>query len=121
LLVRYQFSSGYYEKMKKQIALAFTAAALLCAAPADQKFSGTITEDMCGKDHTEMKMGPDPKCVAECVKTMHAKYALYDGKDVYVLSDQKTPAKFAAKKVTVTGTLDAAAKTIKVARIEAAK
>ncbi len=105
--------------MKKQIVLAFAAAALLGAA--DQKFTGTITDDMCDKDHAGMKMGSDPKCVTECVKTMHAKYALNDGKDVYILSDQKTPAKFAAKKVTVTGTLDAASKTIKVASIEAAK
>ena len=41
--------------------------------------------------------------------------------EVYVLSDQKTPEKFAAKKVTVTGTLDAATKTIKVDSIAAAK
>jgi len=68
-----------------------------------------------------MKMGPAPKCVSECVKTMHAKYALYDGTNVYVLSDQKAPAKFAAKKVTVTGTLDASGKTIQVAKIVAAK
>jgi hypothetical protein len=106
--------------MKKQIVLALAAAALACAAPAD-KFTGTITDDMCDKDHAAMKMGTDPKCVTECVKTMHAKYALYDGKEIYVLSDQKTPAKFAAKKVTVTGTLDAAKKTINVASIEAAK
>jgi len=106
--------------MKKQIVLAFAAATLVCAAPAG-KFTGTITDDMCDKDHATMKMGPDAKCVTECVKTMHAKYALYDGKDVYILSDQKAPAKFAGKKVTVTGTLDAAAKTIQVAGIEAAK
>jgi len=106
--------------MKKQLALAFAAATLLCAAPAE-KFTGTITDDMCDKDHATMKMGPDAKCVTECVKTMHAKYALYDGKDMYALSDQKMPAKFAAKKVTVTGTLDPATKSIKVASIEAAK
>jgi hypothetical protein len=120
LLVSFQFSSGYHEEMKKQLALAIAAAALLCAAPAD-KFTGTITDDMCDKDHATMKMGPDAKCVAECVKTMHAKYALYDGKDLYALSDQKLPAKFAAKKVTVSGTLDASTKTIKVASIEAAQ
>jgi hypothetical protein len=109
--------------MKKQIALAIAAGALLCAAPASQQFTGTITEDMCGKEgHSAMKMGPpDSKCVTECVKSMKAKYALYDGKEVYVLSDQKTPEKFAAKKVTVTGTLDAANKTIQVEKIEAAK
>jgi hypothetical protein len=104
--------------MKTAFAIVF-AAATLCAA--DQKFTGTITEDMCGKDHAAMKMGPAPKCISECVKTMHAKYALYDGTNVYVLSDQKAPAKFAAKKVTVTGTLDASGKTIQVAKIVAAK
>jgi Protein of unknown function (DUF5818) len=46
---------------------------------------------------------------------------LYDGKEVYTLSDQKSPAKFAARKVTVTGTLDAAARTIRVEKIEAAR
>ena len=105
--------------MRKQIALVFASAALLCAA--DQTFTGTITDDMCDKNHAPMKMGADEKCVAECVKSMNAKYALYDGKEVYILSDQKTPAKFAAKKVTVTGTLDPATKTIKVAKITASK
>src|SRR3954463_10262830 len=105
----------------KLIALLIAAAALVCAAPADQKFTGTITEDMCDKDHTAMHMKPDAKCAKECVKTMHAKYALNDGKEIYILSDQKTPEKFAAKKVTVTGTLDPAKKTIQVTKIQAAK
>jgi hypothetical protein len=38
-----------------------------------------------------------------------------------VLSDQKTPDKFAAQKVTVVGTLDAKTKTIRVQSISAAK
>ena len=66
-------------------------------------------------------MGNDPKCVVECVKGMGGKCALYDGKTTYILSDQKTPAKFAARKVTVTGTLDEKTKTITVASIAAAK
>jgi hypothetical protein len=37
------------------------------------------------------------------------------------LSDQRTPEKFAAKKVIVTGTLDAKTKTIQVESITAAK
>jgi hypothetical protein len=106
--------------MRKPIALLIVSAAFLCAAPAE-KFTGTITDDMCDKSHASMKMGSDEKCVAECVKTMNAKYALNDGTNIYVLSDQKAPAKFTAKKVTVTGTLDAAKKTIKVEKIEAAK
>ena len=51
-----------------------------------------------------MKVTPDSKCVLECVKS-GSKYALYDGKNVYVLSDQKTPEKFAGQRVKVTGTL----------------
>ncbi|HUB34715.1 MAG TPA: DUF5818 domain-containing protein [Bryobacteraceae bacterium] len=85
------------------------------AAPASQKFTGTITDDMCGaKKH-------DAQCIADCVTHMNAKYALYDGHEVYVLSDQKAPARFADKKVTVTGTLDAQTKTIHVEKIEAAR
>jgi hypothetical protein len=50
-----------------------------------------------------------------------AKYVLYDGNEVYTLSDQKTPDKFAGQKVLVEGTLDAKTKTIQVASISAAK
>jgi hypothetical protein len=39
---------------------------------------------------------------------------LYDGKSAYVLSDQKTPEQFAAQRVRVVGTLDAATMTIRV-------
>ncbi|MBZ5609323.1 MAG: hypothetical protein LAP38_13755 [Acidobacteriia bacterium] len=48
-------------------------------------------------------------------------YVLYDGKEVYTLSDQRTPERFAGKRVTVTGTLDARTKTIQVDSIAAAK
>jgi len=107
--------------MKKTTALVFAAAALTFAA--DQKtFTGVITDDMCADaKHADMKMGPDAKCVTECIKGMNGKYVLYDGKSSYKLSDQKAPAKFAAKKVTVTGTLDESSKTITVASITAAK
>ena len=107
--------------MKKTIAILCTSAALMLGA-GKQTFTGTITDDMCTKaEHASMKMGSDEKCVLECVKSMNGKYMLYDGKELYLLSDQKTPAKFAAKKVSVTGTLDAKTKTIAVDKIEAAK
>ena len=62
-----------------------------------------------------MKVSPDSKCVVECVKgDKNTKYALFDGKNVYVLSDQKTPEQFAGKKVTVTGTLYEKTKILKV-------
>jgi hypothetical protein len=70
-----------------------------------------------------MNMGPDEQCVKACVKMdpNKWKYALTDGKNVWVLSDQKTPEKFAAKKVVVNGVLDARTKTIKVDSIALAK
>ena len=106
--------------MKKTLSLLFAAAALSFGA----SFTGVITDNMCDNaDHRDMKMGNDAKCVVECVKGMNGKYVLYDAtaKKAYKLSDQKTPEKFAAKKVTVTGTLDEASKTIKVDSIVAAK
>ena len=107
--------------MKKQITIAIAAAALMFAAPAKQTFTGVVTDSMCANaDHKSMNMGADAACVTECVKA-GAKYVLYDGKEAYTLSDQKTPEKFAAKKVTVTGTLDAKTKTIQVDSIAAAK
>jgi hypothetical protein len=108
--------------MKRYIAIAIGFAALAFAAAGKQTFTGVITDDMCGKaDHKSMNMGPDAKCVTECVKGMGGKYVLYDGKSAYILSDQKAPEKFAAQKVTVTGTLDAKTNTIQVDSIKAAK
>ena len=102
--------------MKKTIATILASATLTWAA--ETKFTGTVTDSMCGVDHKSMNMGADEKCVTECVK-MGSKYALYDGRNTYALSDQKAAAKFAAKKVTVTGTLDGS--TIQVTSIAAAK
>jgi hypothetical protein len=97
--------------------------AALAAAPVKQKFTGIVTDSMCAlADHSHMGMGPtDGECTTACVEAHGALYVLYDGKQVYTLSDQKTPEKFAAKKVTVTGTLDAKTKTIHVDSITAAK
>ena len=69
-----------------------------------------------------MRMGPtDAECTVACVGAHGATYVLFDGKDVYTLSDQRTPEKFAAQKVKVTGTLDAKTRTIQVESITAAK
>jgi len=109
--------------MKKQIAVVFAAAAMAFAA-GPQTFSGIITDNMCATgDHKDMKAASDAKCVVDCVKGMNGKYVLYDAKakKSYVLSDQKTPEKFAARKVTVVGTLDDAGKNLKVDSIAAAR
>ena len=95
----------------------------LDAAPGKRKFTGTITDSMCAlADHSRMRMGPtDGECTIACVQAHGALYVLYDGKEVYTLSDQQTPEKFAGKKVRVTGTLDAKAKKIQVDSIVAVK
>jgi hypothetical protein len=109
--------------VRKYLLLSLLAAASLSAGQGKQTFTGTITDSMCAKaDHSQMQMGPtDADCVTACISAHGASYVLYDGKDVYTLSDQRTPQKFAAQKVRVTGTLDAKTKTIKVDSITAAK
>ena len=102
----------------------FLLAAALAAATLQQAqtFTGVITDTMCVKDHAMMKISPTDKCVRDCVKLgKQYKYALYDGKNVYVLSDQQTPEKFAAQKVKVMGTLYEKTKIIKVDSIEPLK
>ena len=63
-------------------------------------------------------MGPtDAECVKACIRRHDAKYVLLAGEDVYELSDQQAPEKFAAQRVRVVGTLDAKSKTIRVESI----
>lgn len=108
----------------KKILMPFLMAALFVATgSAAQTFTGMITDSMCGADHKPMKMGSDDKCTKECVRTSSdkkIKYALYDGKNVYVLSDQQTPESFAGQHVRVTGKLFEKTKIIQVDKIEAA-
>jgi len=92
-------------------------------AQGQRKFTGVVTDSMCSSgDHKGMRMGPtDGECTIACVLAHGAFYVLYDGKEVYTLSDQQTPEKFAGKRVTVTGSLNNKTKTIQVASIVAAK
>ncbi len=97
------------------------AAGIASAANRTGTFTGTITETMCKKDHLSMKLGPDPKCIVECVNKYNGKYALSDGANLYVLSDQNKPAQFAGKRVKITGTLFEKTKILKADSIEALK
>jgi hypothetical protein len=105
----------------KPFILSMVVFAALTAAPGKQTFTGVITDSMCANgDHSRMKMGAnDAECTIACVDAHGAQYVLYDGKESYTLSDQKTPQKFAGKKVTITGTLDAKSKAIQVDSIAA--
>jgi hypothetical protein len=105
----------------------FTVALLALAALSTigfgATFTGVITDSECARaDHKAMNMGSnDEQCVKACVDAHGARYVLWDGNATYDLSDQKTPEQFAARKVTVSGTLDAKTKTIQVDSIKAAK
>ena len=109
--------------MKYMLILSFLAVAALLAAQGKQTFSGAITDDECTRaDHSRMRMGPtDAECARACVEVHGGQFVLFDGKEVYQLSDQEAPEKFAGQKVTVVGTLDAKTKTIHVDSITAAK
>jgi hypothetical protein len=107
----------------KPLIVSLLALAALRAAQGKRVFTGTITDSMCANaDHAPMRMGPtDAECTVACISEHGATYVLYDGMDVYTLSDQRTPEKFAAQKVTVRGMLDVKTKTIQVDSITAAK
>lgn len=100
----------------KPLYLTFTLAVVLSAAKPPETFTGVVTDTQCGAKHG-MKGHSDADCVKMCVKGP-SQYALFDGQRVLKLSDQKTPAKFAAQKVEVVGTYDEKTETIKVSSIE---
>jgi hypothetical protein len=101
----------------------FIIAAIPAAQQGTRQFTGTITDSMCpAADHSGLRMGPtNAECTIACVEAHGALYVLYDGKNAYTLSDQKTPEKFAGQKVNVTGTLEAKTMTIRVDAISASK
>jgi hypothetical protein len=100
----------------------FVLAVFLAGAASAATFTGVITDTMCGLDHSHMGATDNAKCVRDCVKIgSKFKYALHDGKKMYVLSDQQTPEQFAARKVRVTGVLNEKTGIIKVEKIESVK
>ncbi len=102
------------------VAVGLLTAPVLHAAPAT--YTGVVTDTMCGTNHAQMKVSPDSKCVRECVgdaKTVF--YALANGKNIFRLSDQQTPERFAGRKVKVTGVLYTSTNILKVDKIEAAE
>src|ERR1700748_2290811 len=105
----------------KSLILGIGLGAAIIAAP--RRVTGVITDSECyDGDHSHMKMGPtNGECVIACVASHGASYVLYDGKESWTLSDQKTPEKFAGKRVTVTGTPNAKTMTIQVDSIVPAK
>jgi hypothetical protein len=109
----------------KRLILSLVVLAVWSAGAGQETFTGVITDDMCARaDHASMRMGPtDAECTVQCVMVHGASYVLFDGKQVFMLTDQEKPEKFAGKEVTITGTLDPKnrTKTILVESISAAR
>jgi len=72
-----------------------------------QTFAGIITDTRCAGSHAGMPEAASAGCARRCVKTERGvKFALYDGKAMYVLADQAGGDKFAGRRVAVIGTVD---------------
>lgn len=95
------------------------------AAQKDASYTGEIMDSQCALLGGHMKMmqkGESAKdCTMRCVG-IGGSYVLFNSatKMRYQLDDQKKAEAFAGAKVTVTGTFDAASKTIHIATIKAA-
>ena len=109
--------------LMRLVIVSLLLAAALAAGQASRTFTGVITDDVCATEgHAGMRMGPtDAECARLCVMLHDAKYVLADGKEIFALSDQQAPEKFAGRKVRVVGRLRAEGKIIQVESITAAK
>ncbi|MEK7408957.1 MAG: cytidylate kinase family protein [Acidobacteriota bacterium] len=102
---------GYSFLVQKAVS---TAARALFPERA-RTFTGLITDTLCRGDHKDAQAG---ECVRTCVRLDNkVRYALYDGRRLYTLSDQTGPAAFAARRVEVSGVLDAKQRMIEVRAI----
>lgn len=85
--------------------------ALAAAPPAQQRWSGTISDSSCRATHEaggEAGLPDEPEdCVIACVRGGSKFVLVTDDKKVYLIADQDDPAlpAHAGAKVTVTGTL----------------
>lgn len=88
-------------------------------AKSQQTWRGFVTDTHCGTNCQVTKaMTPDKKCVNRCVRE-GSKYGLWVGNHVYTLEPQNKAARYAARDVTVAGTLDG--ETIHISSIEPSK
>ena len=108
--------------MRNAAAILAIAAALVSGQGKQERvYTGSVTDSMCATgDHSRMKMGPnDRECTIACVLAHGADYVLSDGRQVYILSDQKKGEEFAGRKVRVTGALSGS--TLEIRSIEPLK
>jgi len=103
--------------MKLVLSLAATLAmGTMGLLGADQSWTGTISDSMCGASHGST---PAKACTTGCVKK-GAKYVIVVGDKVYSIANQNNPglAKYAGDNVKVTGSMTG--DTITIAKISKA-
>jgi cytidylate kinase len=83
-----------------------------------QTFTGLITDSHCAGNHSPSEQSA--ACVRACVRQNGAKYALWDGTHVYVISDQQAGDRFAGRAVVVRGSLDRHAGNVQIHSIASA-
>jgi hypothetical protein len=92
-------------------ALLGTVSILARTSGAQKTLTGVVSDAMCGQTHM-MKDKPDADCLRYCVK-QGTKYALVVGKSLYTLEGHQAELdKYAAKKVTVKGTVKGESMTV---------
>ena len=111
-----------------RIGLAFASLLLVCMIsigfimkfrPGEKTFVGIVTDTRCAASHRNLSGLALRQCVQSCVgSATQVKYALYDGRNVYTLSDQKMPEAFTAQRVKLTGVLDRATRVLHVRSIQ---
>jgi hypothetical protein len=102
------------------LATALQIGTSIAAFAADQTWSGTISDKMCGADHKAMAgKASDRDCTLACAKD-GTRYALLSGGKVYPLSGHEADLKtHAGHVVTITG--DMKGDSIRVSRVEMPK
>lgn len=97
-------------KLTLSLAAALTLGAMGLLG-ADQSWTGTISDSMCGASHGST---PAKQCTLGCVKK-GAKYVVVVGDKVYSISNQNAPnlMKYAGENVKVTGTMNGDTITVK--------
>lgn len=89
-----------------RILVMILSAAAPLATANEGLLDATITDSLCAASHKSMKTGSNERCVRDCVRA-GAKYVLWDGRNAYVVSDQKAAEPWAGRRVRVLATLDA--------------
>jgi hypothetical protein len=121
LLLNGHIQSTAAMTLLRNTALYFFLGALGLTA-ADKILTGTISDDMCGVDHSGMPHSGKVdahKCALECAKA-DSKWVFISRGKIYTIANQSLPqlTTHAGHNVKVTGDLSSDGKTISIAKVE---